>query len=171
MTDEERTRRRAEREARYSEVLPAAYQVAAMQAQGRPTALAVGRVAREILDYAAGTDSRGRFALPYRIAMAARIPCTVVALRKEQVGHSEKVIITYRMFGADHDEELRTPFLDGSEQGLVARKVWDRFAPDGSHPFVGTRMTLYKHNDAPDEKSRSSAGYRCCVYAEPLGER
>ena len=29
-------------------------------------------------------------------------------------------------------------------------------------------MILYKHNDPPKEGDRSSSGYRCCVYAEPM---
>ena len=54
------------------------------------------------------------------------------------------------------------------ELGKVAEWLWGRKNDDGTNYWVGRRAVLYKHNDPPKEGDMSSAGYRCCVFAEAL---
>ena len=81
----------------------------------------------------------------------------------------EKFTIAFMPLVKDAErQEMGTPLLSDYSLGGITRKICDRWEPDGTNHWVGKRMVLYKHNEPPREGDRSAAGYRCCVYAEPL---
>ena len=120
---------------RYREILPMAYMTAAIEKGRQPRPVEVGLCARAIVD---AEDENN---LAYRVAMATKIHCTIVGVKRvsTKTGY-DKYEITYRTFGND----------------------------DGTDYWPGRRAVLYKHNDPPKEGDMSSAGYRCCVFAEAL---
>lgn len=156
-------------EQRYREVLPAAYLAAAIAGGGRPDSVSVGLCA---IDMDAAMDRKSP---AYRIANAAVIIARIKDVKKVSVDFgngqaSEKFVITFdvRKSGEIEQQELPTPLLSNHRFAAVTRRIWDNWEPDGRNSNVGKVMRLYKHNDPPREGDRSSAGFRCCVYAEPL---
>ena len=156
-------------EERYHEILPAAYLAAALAKGGKPSALAVGLSARDI---EAAENPKNP---AYRIAMAAAIPAVIVKVERVTVGlksngrTAEKFHIIFDTLTREPErQEINTPLLNDFRFGAITKAVWDRWEPDGTNHWVGKRMTLYKHNDPPREGDKSSAGFRCCVYAEPI---
>lgn len=153
-------------EQRYHEILPTAYMTAALMNGGRPSRFEVGMCARAIDD---AEDARNP---AYRIAMTAAIPCEIVSVTRETLSFgADRFHIVYRKLSKDHEQqEINTPLLNDFRFGSMTEKIWNRYDENGMNLWVGKRMTLYKHNDPPKEGDRSSHGYRCCVYAEPLDQ-
>lgn len=151
-------------ESRYHEVLPVAFMVAALERGKLPSSVAVGRAASAIDAMEQERDGA------YRIAMAQRIPAEILGVERVTTPFGVvKFHITYRPFRKDAEvEEMNTPLVNHATLGASTNTIWNRFKEDGTSEWVGRRMMLYKHNDPPREGDRSAAGYRCCVYAEPL---
>ena len=148
---------------RYREILPVAYMTAAIVKGRQPRPVEVGLCARAIVD---AEDENN---LAYRVAMATKIHCTIVGVKRVPTkANSDKYEITYRTLGRDEDEMIPSPLLNGFPLGKVAEWLWGRKNDDGTDYWVGRRAVLYKHNDPPKEGDMSSAGYRCCVFAEAL---
>ena len=80
----------------------------------------------------------------------------------------DKYEITYRTFGKDEDETIPSPLIGDFRYGKVTEWLWGKKNDDGTDYWPGRRAVLYKHNDPPKEGDMSSAGYRCCVFAEAL---
>lgn len=104
----------------------------------------------------------------YRIAMAARIPCTILNVEKEfPFPGGERVRVTYLSdFKDAKEEECRVPLYIDSRFGNATRWLWDRWGEDGSNYWVGKKAYVYKHNEPPREGDRNSHGYRMIVFAE-----
>lgn len=148
---------------RYREILPVAYMTAAIVKGRQPRPVEVGLCARAIVD---AEDENN---LAYRVAMATKIHCTIVGVKRVPTkANSDKYEIIYRTLGRDEDEMIPSPLLNGFPLGKVAEWLWGRKNDDGTDYWVGRRAVLYKHNDPPKEGDMSSAGYRCCVFAEAL---
>lgn len=148
---------------RYRGILPTAYITAAIEKGREPRPVEVGLCARAI------AECEVEESLAYRVAMASKIHCTVVGVKRVPTkANSDKYEITYRTFGKDEDEMIPSPLLNDFRLGKVAEWLWSRKNDDGTGYWVGRRAVLYKHNDPPKEGDMSSAGYRCCVYAEAL---
>lgn len=107
--------------------------------------------------------------LAYRVAMATKIHCTIVGVKRvsTKTGY-DKYEITYRTFGRDEDETIPSPLIGDFRYGKVTEWLWAKKNDDGTDYWPGRRAVLYKHNDPPKEGDMSSAGYRCCVFAEAL---
>ncbi|MFR7709236.1 MAG: hypothetical protein ACLUZZ_09225, partial [Alistipes inops] len=144
---------------RYREILPMAYMTAAIEKGRQPRPVEVGLCARAIVD---AEDENN---LAYRVAMATKIHCTIVGVKRvsTKTGY-DKYEITYRTFGKDEDETL-SPLIGISDTAVIRRGPEERRRHDY---WPGRRAVLYKHNDPPKEGDMSSAGYRCCVFAEAL---
>lgn len=103
------------------------------------------------------------------MAKATKIHCTIVGVKRVPTkANSDKYEITYRTLNKAEDEMIPSPLLNGFPLGKVAEWLWGRKNDDGTNYWVGRRAVLYKHNDPPKEGDMSSAGYRCCVFAEAL---
>lgn len=153
-------------EQRYHEILPVAYLAAAIEKGGRPTPRSVGLYVRDIV---ATEDAKSP---AYRIAMAAVIPAEIISVEKKTVSlgdrTGEKFHIVFESLTKERErQDINTPLLSDFRFGKMTKDIWDRWEPDGTNYWVGKRMNLYKHNDPPREGDKSSAGFRCCVYAEP----
>ena len=132
--------------------------------EGRqPRPVEVGLCARAIVD---AEDENN---LAYRVAMATKIHCTIVGVKRvsTKTGY-DKYEITYRTFGKDEDETIPSPLIGDFRYGKVTEWLWAKKNDDGTDYWPGRRAVLYKHNDPPKEGDMSSAGYRCCVFAEAL---
>lgn len=139
---------------RYREILPVAYMTAAIVKGRQPRPVEVGLCARAIVD---AEDENN---LAYRVAMATKIHCTIVGVKRVPTkANSDKYEITYRTLGRDEDEMIPSPLLNGFPLGKVAEWLWGRKNDDGTDYWVGRRAVLYKHNDPPKEGDMSSAGY------------
>lgn len=148
---------------RYREILPVAYMTAAIEKGRQPRPVEVGLCARAIV------ECEGEESLAYRVAMATKIHCTIVGVKRVPTkANSDKYEIAYRTLNKDEDEMIPSPLLNGFPFGKVAEWLWGRKNDDGTNYWVGRRAVLYKHNDPPKEGDMSSAGYRCCVFAEAL---
>ena len=117
------------------------------------------------------TDQRYREILPMAYMTAAiekgRQPRPVeVGLCARAIVDAEE--ITYRTFGKDEDETIPSPLIGDFRYGKVTEWLWAKKNDDGTDYWPGRRAVLYKHNDPPKEGDMSSAGYRCCVFAEAL---
>lgn len=129
----------------------------------QPRPVEVGLCARAIV------ECEGEESLAYRVAMATKIHCTIVGVKRVPTkANSDKYEIAYRTLNKDEDEMIPSPLLNGFPLGKVAEWLWGRKNDDGTNYWVGRRAVLYKHNDPPKEGDMSSAGYRCCVFAEAL---
>lgn len=146
---------------RYREILPMAYMTAAIEKGRQPRPVEVGLCARAIVD---AEDENN---LAYRVAMATKIHCTIVGVKRvsTKTGY-DKYEITYRTFGKDEDETIPSPLIGDFRYGKVTEWLWAKKNDDGTDYWPGRRAVLYKHNDPPKEGDMSSAGYRCCVFAE-----
>ena len=146
---------------RYREILPMAYMTAAIVKGRQPRPVEVGLCARAIVD---AEDENN---LAYRVAMATKIHCTIVGVKRvsTKTGY-DKYEITYRTFGKDEDETIPSPLIGDFRYGKVTEWLWGKKNDDGTDYWPGRRAVLYKHNDPPKEGDMSSAGYRCCVFAE-----
>lgn len=143
---------------RYREILPVAYMTAAIEKGRQPRPVEVGLCARAIV------ECEGEESLAYRVAMATKIHCTIVGVKRVPTkANSDKYEIAYRTLNKDEDEMIPSPLLNGFPLGKVAEWLWGRKNDDGTNYWVGRRAVLYKHNDPPKEGDMSSAGYRCCV--------
>ena len=71
-------------------------------------------------------------------------------------------------FKKDEDETIPSPLIGDFRYGKVTEWLWAKKNDDGTDYWPGRRAVLYKHNDPPKEGDMSSAGYRCCVFAEAL---
>ena len=89
---------------RYREILPMAYMTAAIEKGRQPRPVEVGLCARAIVD---AEDENN---LAYRVAMATKIHCTIVGVKRvsTKTGY-DKYEITYRTFGKDEDETIPSP--------------------------------------------------------------
>lgn len=114
-------------------------------------------------------DAEDENNLAYRVAMATKIHCTIVGVKRvsTKTGY-DKYEITYRTFGKDEDETIPSPLIGDFRYGKVTEWLWAKKNDDGTDYWPGRRAVLYKHNDPPKEGDMSSAGYRCCVFAEAL---
>lgn len=131
---------------RYREILPVAYMTAAIVKGRQPRPVEVGLCARAIVD---AEDENN---LAYRVAMATKIHCTIVGVKRVPTkANSDKYEITYRTLGRDEDEMIPSPLLNGFPLGKVAEWLWGRKNDDGTDYWVGRRAVLYKHNDPPKE--------------------
>ena len=101
--------------------------------------------------------------------MATKIHCTIVGVKRvsTKTGY-DKYEITYRTFGKDEDETIPSPLIGDFRYDKVTEWLWAKKNDDGTDYWPGRRAVLYKHNDPPKEGDMSSAGYRCCVFAEAL---
>lgn len=108
------------------------------------------------------TDQRYREILPMAYMTAA-----IEKGRQPRPGY-DKYEITYRTFGKDEDETIPSPLIGDFRYGKVTEWLWAKKNDDGTDYWPGRRAVLYKHNDPPKEGDMSSAGYRCCVFAEAL---
>ena len=154
---------KAKTDERYREILPVAYMTAAIEKGRQPRPVEVGLCARAIV------ECEGEESLAYRVAMATKIHCTIVGVKRVPTkANSDKYEIAYRTLNKDEDEMIPSPLLNGFPLGKVAEWLWGRKNDDGTNYWVGRRAVLYKHNDPPKEGDMSSAGYRCCVFAEAL---
>ena len=151
---------------RYREILPMAYMTAAIEKGRQPRPVEVGLCARAIVD---AEDENN---LAYRVAMATKIHCTIVGVKRvsTKTGY-DKYEITYRTFGKDEDETIPSPLIGDFRYGKVTEWLWAKKNDDGTDYWPGRRAVLYKHNDPPKEGDMSSAGYRCCVFAEAFSCR
>lgn len=154
-------------ENRYHEILPVAYMAAAFRSGGKPSPRDVGLSARAI------EAVENPKSAAYRIALATAFPVTIVSVKRVTVslgnGQGEKFIIAFDTLSEEPKrQDIPSPLLSNWNLGQLAKAIWDRWEPNGTNSWVGKRMMLYKHNDPPREGDKSSAGYRCCVYAEPL---
>lgn len=120
-------------------------------------------------DVRAIVDAEDENNLAYRVAMATKIHCTIVGVKRvsTKTGY-DKYEITYRTFGKDEDETIPSPLIGDFRYGKVTEWLWAKKNDDGTDYWPGRRAVLYKHNDPPKEGDMSSAGYRCCVFAEAL---
>lgn len=148
---------------RYREILPMAYMTAAIEKGRQPRPVEVGLCARAIVD---AEDENN---LAYRVSMATKIHCTIVGVKRvsTKTGYN-KYEITYRTFGKHEDETIPSPLIGDFRYGKVTEWLWGKKNDDGTDYWPGRRAVLYKHNDPPKEGDMSSAGYRCCVFAEAL---
>ena len=93
---------------RYREILPVAYMTAAIVKGRQPRPVEVGLCARAIVD---AEDENN---LAYRVAMATKIHCTIVGVKRVPTkANSDKYEITYRTLGRDEDEMIPSPLLNG----------------------------------------------------------
>lgn len=139
---------------RYREILPMAYMTAAIVKGRQPRPVEVGLCARAIVD---AEDENN---LAYRVAMATKIHCTIVGVKRvsTKTGY-DKYEITYRTFGKDEDETIPSPLIGDFRYGKVTEWLWGKKNDDGTDYWPGRRAVLYKHNDPPKEGDMSSAGY------------
>lgn len=99
---------------RYREILPVAYMTAAIVKGRQPRPVEVGLCARAIVD---AEDENN---LAYRVAMATKIHCTIVGVKRVPTkANSDKYEITYRTLGRDEDEMIPSPLLNGFPLGKV----------------------------------------------------
>lgn len=97
---------------RYREILPVAYMTAAIVKGRQPRPVEVGLCARAIVD---AEDENN---LAYRVAMATKIHCTIVGVKRVPTkANSDKYEITYRTLGRDEDEMIPSPLLNGFPLG------------------------------------------------------
>ena len=154
------------KESRYRELLPGAYQTAALLSHGRPESVTVGLVVRDLIDL---TD---RKSVAYRIAMATRFIVEIVNVVKTPVTINDldtyKYVISFRTRNNPEVQTIPSPLLNNTDLGRLASSVWDKFDNQGKSQLIGKHMMIYKHNDPPREGDLSKAGYRCCVYATLL---
>lgn len=103
---------------RYREILPMAYMTAAIEKGRQPRPVEVGLCARAIVD--AGDENN----LAYRVAMATKIHCTIVGVKRvsTKTGY-DKYEITYRTFGKDEDETIPSPLIGDFRYGKVTGKA------------------------------------------------
>lgn len=99
---------------RYHEILPMAYMTAAIEKGRQPRPVEVGLCARAIV------ECEGEESLAYRVAMATKIHCTIVGVKRvsTRTGY-DKYEITYRTFGRDEDEMIPSPFIGDFRYGKV----------------------------------------------------
>lgn len=97
---------------RYREILPMAYMTAAIEKGRQPRPVEVGLCARAIVD---AEDENN---LAYRVAMATKIHCTIVGVKRvsTKTGY-DKYEITYRTFGKDEDETIPSPLIGDFRYG------------------------------------------------------
>ena len=118
---------------RYHEILPMAYMTAAIEKGRQPRPVEVGLCARAIVD---AEDENN---LAYRVAMATKIHCTIVGVKRVPTkANSDKYEITYRTLGRDEDEMIPSPLLNGFPIGKVAEWLWGRKNDDGTDYWVGS---------------------------------
>lgn len=131
---------------RYREILPMAYMTAAIEKGRQPRPVEVGLCARAIVD---AEDENN---LAYRVAMATKIHCTIVGVKRvsTKTGY-DKYEITYRTFGKDEDETIPSPLIGDFRYGKVTEWLWAKKNDDGTDYWPGRRAVLYKHNDPPKE--------------------
>ena len=122
---------------RYREILPVAYMTAAIVKGRQPRPVEVGLCARAIVD---AEDENN---LAYRVAMATKIHCTIVGVKRVPTkANSDKYEITYRTLGRDEDEMIPSPLLNGFPLGKVAEWLWGRKNDDGTDYWVGRRSSI-----------------------------
>lgn len=126
---------------RYREILPMAYMTAAIVKGRQPRPVEVGLCARAIVD---AEDENN---LAYRVAMATKIHCTIVGVKRvsTKTGY-DKYEITYRTFGKDEDETIPSPLIGDFRYGKVTEWLWGKKNDDGTDYWPGRRAVLYKHN-------------------------
>lgn len=156
----------ANKEKRYRELLPGAYQVASHLSNGRPKPATVGLVVRDLIE-CAETKSAA-----YRVAMARCFAVEIVDVAKIPVTINDfktfKFMISFRTRSETEVQTIPSPLVTNTDLGRLASSVWDKFDDQGRSQLIGKHMILYKHNDPPREGDRSKAGFRCCVYAKLL---
>lgn len=152
------------RDMRIKEILPIAYMTAVLNKGQKPSTLDVGLAIRDILDF---EDERN---LAYRIAAAIKIPATIISAERvtPKPGIEYFRIAFKPKFGKQEEQTIKTPLLNDYRYGKITEKIWNRFEPNGESSWAGKDMYLYKHNDPPREGDKSTNGYRCVVYAEPM---
>lgn len=113
---------------RYREILPVAYMTAAIVKGRQPRPVEVGLCARAIV------ECEGEESLAYRVAMATKIHCTIVGVKRVPTkANSDKYEITYRTLNKDEDEMIPSPLLNGFPLGKVAEWLWGRKNDDGTN--------------------------------------
>lgn len=117
---------------RYREILPMAYMTAAIEKGRQPRPVEVGLCARAIVD---AEDENN---LAYRVAMATKIHCTIVGVKRvsTKTGY-DKYEITYRTFGKDEDETIPSPLIGDFRYGKVTEWLWGKKNDDGTDYWPG----------------------------------
>ena len=125
---------------RYREILPMAYMTAAIEKGRQPRPVEVGLCARAIVD---AEDENN---LAYRVAMATKIHCTIVGVKRvsTKTGY-DKYEITYRTFGKDEDETIPSPLIGDFRYGKVTEWLWAKKNDDGTDYWPGRRAVLLRH--------------------------
>lgn len=131
---------------RYREILPMAYMTAAIEKGRQPRPVEVGLCARAIVD---AEDENN---LAYRVAMATKIHCTIVGVKRvsTKTGY-DKYEITYRTFGKDEDETIPSPLIGDFRYGKVTEWLWAKKNDDGTDYWPGRRTVLHQ----PTQRSGS----------------
>lgn len=119
---------------RYREILPMAYMTAAIEKGRQPRPVEVGLCARAIVD---AEDENN---LAYRVAMATKIHCTIVGVKRvsTKTGY-DKYEITYRTLGRDEDETIPSPLIGDFRYGKVTEWLWAKKNDDGTDYWPGRR--------------------------------
>ena len=118
------------------------------------------------------TDERYREILPVAYMTAAIVkgrqprPVEVGLCARAIVDAEDENNLAYRVAMAT--KILPSPLIGDFRYGKVTEWLWAKKNDDGTDYWPGRRAVLYKHNDPPKEGDMSSAGYRCCVFAEAL---
>lgn len=148
---------------RYREILPMAYMTAAIEKGRQPRPVEVGLCARAIVD---AEDENN---LAYRVAMATKIHCTIVGVKRvsTKTGY-DKYEITYRTFGKDEDETIPSPLIGDFRYGKVTRMAVGQEERRRHGLLARKACCALQAQRPPKEGDMSSAGYRCCVFAEAL---
>lgn len=111
---------------RYREILPMAYMTAAIEKGRQPRPVEVGLCARAIVD---AEDENN---LAYRVAMATKIHCTIVGVKRvsTKTGY-DKYEITYRTFGKDEDETIPSSPKPSTSNRLILKghRMFHDYAP------------------------------------------
>ena len=144
---------------RYREILPMAYMTAAIEKGRQPRPVEVGLCARAIVD---AEDENN---LAYRVAMATKIHCTIVGVKRvsTKTGY-DKYEITYRTFGKDEDETIPSPLIGDFRYGKVTEWLWAKKNDDGTH-YCPSQIPVRRHpkNGATDFENHTIVGSRSGV--------
>lgn len=140
---------------RYREILPMAYMTAAIEKGRQPRPVEVGLCARAIVD---AEDENN---LAYRVAMATKIHCTIVGVKRvsTKTGY-DKYEITYRTFGKDEDETIPSPLIGDFRYGKVTEWLWAKKNDDGTDYPCPLHKSLCSYHTSRRFRLPSKDSYR-----------
>lgn len=105
---------------RYREILPMAYMTAAIEKGRQPRPVEVGLCARAIVD---AEDENN---LAYRVAMATKIHCTIVGVKRAHVREGrgrDDSVSAHRRFPIRQGDRMAVGQEERRRHGLLARKA------------------------------------------------